>query len=384
MSLTKPQKLNRLKVKGALKTKTSNSNFLVNTSNEVYDMIVFSHFRWDFVYHRPQHIMSRMAHDFKILFIEEPLPKADKGNPIKFISNNLHVLQPNIVDMNDLPQVLSAIIGKDAQPIGWFCAPSFSGVLNEFNFSTVVYDCMDELSLSKRASSELPGQEMFLLQKSTVVFTRGKALFEAKLLLHNNVFCFPCSVDVEHFKQTTIGIPDKMVYIKPPIIGFIGILDERMDLLLIEETARFLPEYSFVFVGPVVGIPEEDIPRSPNIHYLGIQPYSDLSHYLNAFDIAMIPFAINGSTKYVSPAITLEYMAAGKPIISTRVSDVERDYSGCVRLINDSSEFASEIQKILKKEIKPKVYLYNAILNKTSWDRTVNRMKAIINQYVKN
>ncbi|MCL6261006.1 glycosyltransferase [Aquiflexum sp. TKW24L] len=329
--------------------------------------------------------MSRMAHDFKILFIEEPLPKAEKSNSIKVINNNLHVLQPNITDLKELSQVLSGIIGKEAEPIAWFYSPSFCGVLEEFNFSTVVYDCMDELPLFNGSSPELNDQELLLLKKSSVVFTGGKSLFEAKFPLHNNVFCFPCSVDMEHFSiaTNTIGIPEDLLSITTPIIGFFGILDERIDMQLIEETARFLPEYSFVFVGPVVKIRDEDLPKLPNIHYLGIKPYSELPHFLKSFDIAMMPFALNGSTKYVSPTITLEYMAAGKPIISTKVSDVERDYSGCIRLISSSSEFASDIQKILSKEITPKVYLYDAILNKTSWDRTVNKMKAILKENVK-
>jgi glycosyltransferase involved in cell wall biosynthesis len=352
-----------------------------NLTNQKYDMVVFCHLRWDFVYQRPQHIISRFADDLRILFVEEPLPRQEEGNPVRVISDQLHVLQPNISDMRDLPQVLGNIIGFNANPIAWFYSASFCGVLEKFTFSTVVYDCMDELSLFKGASRELIDQETFLLSKATVVFTGGKSLFEAKFTRHRNVHCFPSSVDIAHFSkaQNGIQIPEEVLNIKTPIIGYFGVLDERMDLQLIEETAKKLPDCSFVFIGPVVKIHENELPKLPNIHYLGMKSYTSLPNYLKAFDVAMMPFALNDSTKFISPTKTLEYMAAGKPIISTRIIDVVRDYSGCVKLISDAEEFAQEIQKIVNDEIKPKTYLYDSILKKTSWDNTVSKMKKIIN-----
>jgi len=384
MQLIKPQFLNYLNNKEGSKTIAFNSILDTISGEQNYDMIVFCHLRWDFVYQRPQHIISRFAKDLKVLFVEEPLPKSEKGNTLKIINSNLHVLQPNIDDIRDLPQILSDIIGIDANPIAWFYSPSFCGVLQRFSFSTVVYDCMDELSLFKGASRELINEELILLKNSSVIFTGGKSLFEAKFSMHHNIHCFPSSVDIAHFSkaQNGIRVPDEVLTIRTPIIGYFGVLDERMDLQLIGQTAKYLPECSFVFIGPVVKIQEDELPKLPNIHYLGIKPYSALPSYLKGFDIAMMPFALNESTKFISPTKTLEYMAAGKPIISTKVRDVVRDYTGCVRLVSDSKEFASEIQKILSEEIKPKTYLYDSILKKTSWDTTVNKMKAIIKETV--
>jgi glycosyltransferase involved in cell wall biosynthesis len=384
MQLTNPRSLGQLTKKDNSKKNTFDFTLDGVSKNQKYDMIVFCHLRWDFVYQRPQHIISRFANDLRVLFVEEPMHASEGVNPLRILSDNLHVLQPNISDIKELPTLLVEIIGKDATPIAWFYSPSFCGVLDKFSFASVVYDCMDELSLFKGASSELINQELVLLRNASVVFTGGKSLFEAKFPMHSNVHCFPSSVDIEHFSKAQNGIiiPDELNGISSPIVGFFGVLDERMDLELIEQTAITLPDCHFVFIGPVVKIHDNDLPKLSNIHYLGIKPYSLLPHYIKAFDIAMMPFALNESTKFISPTKTLEYMAAGKPIISTKVKDVVRDYTGCVRLVDNSEEFAAEIQKILSEEVKAKTYLYESILKKTSWDTTVNKMKRIIKETV--
>lgn len=350
-----------------------------------YDMIVFCHLRWDFVYQRPQHLISRFANYMRVLFVEEPILKAEEGNSVRVINDNLHIFQPNIEQLDDLDGVLYDLLGSTEFPIAWFYSASFGGIMDTFSFKTIVYDCMDELSLFKGAPKKLIEQERQLLQKATVVFTGGKSLFEAKFPLHPNVHCFPSSVDMEHFSkaQNGISIPAEMEAITSPVIGYYGVVDERMDLQLIEEAARMLPECSFVLIGPVVKIQEDELPRLPNIHYLGIKPYSMLPNFLKGFDIAMMPFALNDSTKFISPTKTLEYMAAGKPIISTHIRDVVRDYTGCVRLINNAQEFVVEIQKILNKEVRPKENLYESILKKTSWDTTVGKMRTILKETVR-
>ncbi|WP_194778374.1 glycosyltransferase [Pararhodonellum marinum] len=385
MQPTETKPLNNLDIIVNSKVGTLDSQTTSDDIRHDYDMIVFCHLRWDFVYQRPQHLISRFAGYLKILFVEEPLPRSEPDSSIRIISSNLHVLQPNIADIQDLPQVLFGFININANPIGWFYSPSFHGVLEKISFSTIVYDCMDELSLFKGASSDLISQERILLNEAKIVFTGGKSLFESKFSLHSNIHCFPSSVDIEHFSMAKngISIPEELDDIPSPIIGYFGVLDERIDLKLIEQTASKLPDCSFIFIGPVVKIQEEELPRLPNIHYLGIRPYALLPYFLKAFDIAMMPFELNESTKYISPTKTLEYMAAGKPIISTKIRDVVRDYTSCIRLIDNSEDFAEEIRKILDKDIIPKVHLYESILKKTSWDFTVNQMKKIINESIK-
>lgn len=349
-----------------------------------YDLVVFCHLRWDFVYQRPQHIISRLSHDYKILFVEEPMISSGLGHNLNIMLPNLHVLRPNISDMDELPNVLSKLLGTSEIPLAWFYSPSFCSVLDKMKFGTVIYDCMDELSLFKGAPISLIQQERTLLDKSNIVFTGGRSLFEAKKPQHSNVHCFPSSVDFDHFARARNGIalPADIKDIPSPIVGYFGVVDERLDLDLIEKTAASLPEVSFVFIGPVVKISDSDLPRLPNLHYLGMKAYQTLPNYLKAFDIAMMPFALNDATKYISPTKTLEYMAAEKPIISTRVKDVEREYASSVHLITTPEEFVEEVKAILtpKDANSSSVDRYGEILKKTSWDSTVFKMKVAIRE----
>jgi glycosyltransferase involved in cell wall biosynthesis len=219
-----------------------------------------------------------------------------------------------------------------------------------------------------------------------VVFTGGKSLFESKEILHPEVYCFPSSVDRDHFSKAKqeIPVPQDIADISSSIVGYFGVIDERLDLDLLRETAQKLLQVSFVMIGPVCKIREEDLPSLPNIHYLGMKSYKDLPNYLKAFDIAMMPFALNDATRYISPTKTLEYMAAGKPIISTKIIDVVRDYLHCVRLISSPCEFYEEILDILEDPENNSFQLdYDHILEKTSWDSTAKKMKAIIQSSVK-
>lgn len=347
-----------------------------------YDLVVFCHLRWDFVYQRPQHIISRLSQDYKILFVEEPMPSTAPGHSLNKVNSNLHVLRPNISNLDELPGALIQFLQTTEIPMAWFYSPSFCKVLDSIEFGAVIYDCMDELSLFKGAPISLIEQERILLDRADLVFTGGRSLFESKQPQHPNVHCFPSSVDLDHFAKAKNGIslPDDIAEIPTPIVGYFGVIDERLDLDMIEKTAAKLPEVSFVFIGPVVKISETDLPRLPNIHYLGMKPYQTLPNYLKAFKIAMMPFALNDATKYISPTKTLEYMAAEKPIISTRVKDVEREYSNCVHLVSDAEEFVEKVRLILyPKQVElTNVERYEDILNKTSWNSTVQRMKEAI------
>lgn len=352
-----------------------------------YDMVVFCHLRWDFVYQRPQHIISRMANDMKILMIEEPWHRPDeKQSRLITVNDNLHVLQPNVTSIEEIETVLPQYINNKEINVGWFYSASFVPLLNKFSFTTVVYDCMDELTLFKGAPAKLIEQEKYLMANADVVFTGGKSLYESKSQHHGNVHCFPSSVDQKHFEKALNGvaIPEDLAAIKGPIVGYFGVIDERIDYELINSIALLRPDVSFVMLGPLAKVSEEELPRQNNIHYLGMKDYKDLPAYLKGFDIAMMPFALNDATKYISPTKTLEYMAAGKPIISTAIKDVVRDYKSCVKIIDTAEEFTQAIDRILMDA--PDVFMnyeYAEILKKTSWDATAGKMKTLINTTVK-
>lgn len=359
-------------------------NNYLNDSQKLpaYDMIVFCHLRWDFVYQRPQHIISRLAKNYKILFIEEPVDvySSEKSYfKIQEITPNLHVCQPLIQNLGQLGAYLKKHLSKPKCPVGWFYSAAFVSVLDEINFDTVVYDCMDELTLFKGASHELLKQEETLLSAADVVYTGGKSLFEAKAEKHHNVFCFPSSVDLDHFSNMGSEITQKpfdLERISLPIVGYYGVIDERIDLNLLQETAARRPDYAFVMIGPLCKIEERDLPLADNIYYLGMKSYEELPQYLHFFDIAMMPFALNESTRFISPTKTLEYMAANKPIISTKIKDVVRDYRSCVNLIDNADDFS----KAIEKPIENFSASYKEILENTSWDRTSEKMSIIINE----
>lgn len=350
------------------------------TKHVSYDMIVFCHLRWDFVYQRPQHIISRMSEIYNILVVEEPLPPhADKSYELEKINPNLTILKPFVKSIAEIKDVLQVLKIKHID-FAWFYSPAFVDLIPYLKINTIIYDCMDELSQFKGASPELRAQEKFLIQEADLVFTGGKSLYEAKSKLTSEAHCFPSSVDVPHFNgaKDRLAIPEDLANIKPPIVGYIGVIDERIDLDLLNQTAQLMPEVSFVMIGPLAKISPDDLPQKPNIHYLGMKKYEQLPAYLKAFDIAMMPFALNESTQFISPTKTLEYMAANRPIISTAIKDVVRDYAKDVHIVSIAQEFSKAISAILSDGKTHDPLQYKKILENTSWDHTVEKMMALL------
>ena len=359
-----------------------------NLNHQDYEMLVFCHLRWGFVYQRPQHLISRMAKKYKVLFVEEPVPFAKEEEntwELEVIEENLHVLKPKVTGIEGIALVLHSFLNKRNFETGWFYSAWFSPLLGEFHFEKVIYDCMDELSLFRGAAPELIHQEKFLLSEADIVFTGGKSLYESKSKVHHNVYCFPSSVEREHFEKALddVEIPKDIAQIAGPIVGYFGVIDERIDMELLHSTALLRPEVSFVMIGPLAKIGEEDLPRENNIHYQGMKSYKILPNYLKAFDIAMMPFALNDATKFISPTKTLEYMAAGIPVISTAIKDVVRDYSHCIPIVRNSEEFSEEIARILRAGNAGKNAAFEQILRKTSWNNTAASMDKLLKTFAK-
>lgn len=355
------------------------------------DIVVFSHLRWDFVTQRPQHIMERLGKNQRVFFVEEPIASTaeDYGTVKKTVINsNLIVVQPRMAfeDYEKLliPQLKKMVGAKKKAPILWFYSAAFVKLSDSLRSSLIVYDCMDELTAFKGASPLLIEQEKQLLQIADLVFTGGKSLYEAKTKRHPSVHCFPSSVDKKHFEKALFNStkkPKELSHLKNPIAGFYGVIDERMDLNLMRETAELLPQINFVYIGPVVKIDAADLPQAPNIHYLGQRSYGELPAYLKAFDVAFMPFALNEATEFISPTKTLEFMAAHKPIISTAIYDVKRDYFREVSIVNSSQAAARAIKTYLTEDEadrQSREALQAAVIKRTSWDVTVEKMSLLM------
>ena len=366
--------------------------------SEDFDLICLSHLRWDFVYQRPQHLLSRFAKNRRVFFFEEPVfVDGETHLEISPREDNLFIVLPrishadrddkNVVDVQR--ELLDGLF--DSHEINdfvlWFYTPMAMDYAAHLQPQATVFDCMDELSAFKFAPPELVENERRLFEKADVVFTGGQSLYEAKKHQHEQIFAFPSSIDAEHFRQAR-GITEERAEQKSiprPRFGYYGVIDERIDIRLLAEIADLRPDWQFVMVGPVVKISDEDLPRRENIHYLGGKNYQELPAFLAGWDAAIMPFAINESTRFISPTKTPEYLAAGKPVVSTAIRDVVRPY-GEMNLVNIAStaeEFVAAGEKALKKNGAEKLAEIDEFLAQMSWDKTWRQMSDLIEEIVR-
>ncbi len=356
-------------------------------------IIVFSHLRWDFVFQRPQHLLTRLARYYPIVFVEEPV--CHDGSSFFKISSpapNVHVYQPHTsIQMtgfhdDQLPQLrklLRQLISDYDDHIAWFYTPMALPLLQELHPRAVIYDCMDELSAFKNAPKQLIQRENALLKVADIVFTGGPSLYEAKRDRHPNVHCFASSVDVAHFEQALDRSNSHPAHknIPGPRLGFYGVIDERFDAELIEYVADAHPQWQIVLVGPVIKIDPATLPLRDNVHYLGQQPYDMLPQFLAGWDVCLLPFALNESTRFISPTKTLEYMAAQLPIVSTPITDVVKPYSGVVRIAHDGPSFVAACEAALlasPQEHSANIEKMHRIVQATSWENTAFNMHELI------
>jgi len=354
-------------------------------------VVVFSHLRWEFVTQRPQHLMKRFSKHAQVLFVEESIP-SDRKSPAHIFSpsKNITVMQPIVSSDKYTIQVGKLIRNFMKQnkwdtPRLWFYSAMFVDMLYQVPHTQVIYDCMDELSAFLGAPESLVMNERLLLSKADTVFTGGKSLYESKRRLHDHVHCFPSSVDKHHFEKALVSkktsSPKDIERIPGKKVGFYGVIDERIDLNLLQELAVLNPDISFIMIGPVVKIAVNSLPNQKNIFYLGGKSYDQLPQYLKEFDIAMMPFALNNSTKFISPTKTLEFMAAKKPIISTPITDVAKIYPQEVTIAENSLEFSKAIRAYLAESVaakKTREHRQTIVIDQTSWDATAKEMESIM------
>lgn len=356
-------------------------------------IIVFCHLRWDFVYQRPQQVLSRLAQHYKIAFIEEPvfhdgesfLQSSSPAPNVTVYRPHTPVQAPGFHDdqIPLLQPLLAELIRGDDAPVVWFYTPMALPLLPPLHAGLVVYDCMDELSAFKNPPKQLLQRETALLKTADLVFTGGPSLYEAKRGRHDNAHCFPSSVDAAHFQQALdrgnahplhAGIP-------APRLGYYGVIDERFDAPLLAALADAHPEWQLVMVGPVVKIDPATLPQRRNIHYLGQQSYDALPQFLAGWDVCLLPFALNEATRYISPTKVLEYMAAELPAVSTAIKDVEDPYSDIVWVAHSHAEFIESCEAALAMTPALRSALADkmrAVVDKTSWEATADAMRALL------
>jgi UDP-galactopyranose mutase len=365
---------------------------LTHSIGDIPDLICLSHLRWAFVFQRPQHLMTRYARDRRVFFVEEPIYDDALETRITVeVQDGVHVVTPHLPrGFGDTESIsaqraaLEQLLAREriTRYVLWYYTPLALRFSSHLTPVGVAYDCMDELSAFKGASTELPALERELLRRAHVVFTGGQSLYEAKKGQHPNIHPVPSSVDVAHFaaaRQHGQDPPDQQP-IPHPRLGFFGVLDERLDLPLLQGLADARPDWQIVMIGPVVKIDPRDLPRRPNIHYLGAKGYAELPRYIAGWDVALLLFARNEATRFISPTKTPEYLAAGRPVVSTSIRDVVSPYGerGLVYIADTVPDMVRACNAALREPGEFRRLRADAFLSGMSWDRTWSRTASLL------
>jgi UDP-galactopyranose mutase len=352
-------------------------------------LICFSHLRWNFVYQRPQHLMARFAVDRPVLYIEEPVNTTSISHLERTLdASGVEILVPHIEEGTDGVKELRRLLDEMIEDRAickyglWYYTPMALEWTYHLSPIAIAYDCMDELTLFKGAPKGLREWERELFKKADVVFMGGQSLFDAKKEQHSNAYVFPSSIDFPHFARgrSACADPADQKHIPHPRLGYAGVVDERMDLDLVAKVADARPNWHILLLGPVVKIDKESLPRRENVHYLGMQSYEDLPSYLGNWDVGLLPFARNESTRFLSPTKTPEYLSSGLPVVSTSIRDVVRAYGdeGLVHIADDVSDFIRSVEKALGEHRDTRLAKVDNLLANNSWARTWGRMNELL------
>jgi glycosyltransferase involved in cell wall biosynthesis len=392
----------------AIRPSSQNPNSLLPLSRSAdFSIIVHSHLGWDWVWQRPQQFHSRLSQRHKILFVEGPVPRA--GLTAAQVSLREVADYPNIVVLqtempaerwNDgawvdkerrrlVESVLSGPLGADFRdPVQWFYDPmavtAFAGHLNE---SAIVYDCMDQLSQFRGAPAELARRDRELLAIANVVFAGGPKICKDKIKHNANCYSFGCGVDVEHFGRaahpSTI-VPADIAHLQRPVYGYIGVVDERIDYDLVATLAEKNAHGSVVMIGPWTKVDATTFPRRDNLHWLGQRDYGQLPAYAKGFDVCLMPFALNKATEFINPTKALEYMATGRPIVSTPIEDVVLQFEDVVTIARTHEDFVSRCERAAggPNPIAIRRGLKRAKAN--SWESIVSQLEAHVANVLNN
>lgn len=359
-------------------------------------LLCFSHLRWNFVYQRPQHLLSRAARDRRVFFLEEPVfghgivPHLESSESTEGVTVLVPVL-PHGLNSGQVTRALRTLVDALAVEIDradmvlWYYTPMALSFSRHLAGAVRVYDNMDELSAFRGAPSRMVAMERELFRTADIVFTGGQSLYESKKKRHHNVHAFPSSIDAAHFAAARGGStiePDDQSVIPSPRIGFFGVIDERMDLALVEQVADLKPDWQFVMIGPVAKIDPASLPQRTNLHWLGPKSYAELPNYLRGWDLGFMPFALNEATRFISPTKTPEFLAAGVPVVCTAIADVIHPYGelGLVRIASTADDLVVQATQLLGQSREVWLAKVDQHLAGMSWDITWARMDRLLHK----
>lgn len=368
------------------------------------DIVCISHLRWDFVWQRPQHLLANLSKNDRVLFVEEPVTRPGLIEPyLEVLPGHsaedvtiVRLIQPtlkpgwlghgNPLTQATYSQLLREYLYEEhfERPVLWLYTPLGLDFTETIPHSLLVYDALESLAVSPETSPELLEKEEKLLQQANLVLARCTSLYEERRLLNPQTQLLPGGVEVEYFapaaNPSSFSMPRELVGLKRPIIGYYGVIDDRMDLALLAYIAQARRDWSLVVVGPISRIRQEDLPVAPNIFYPGMKGYDELPVYLAFFNVALIPFALNQATHYLSPTKALEYIAAHKPVVSTPLQDVVALYQPVVRVGNDPAEIVEQIENALAEAPEERRAGEDRLLALYTWESLADQVHRLIEE----
>jgi Glycosyl transferases group 1 len=365
---------------------------LSSSLGDIPDLVCLCHSRWQSEFQRPQHLMTRYARNRRVFFVGEPIFDDTLETRITVeVHDGVHVVVPHLPRTFGETESLSAqraaleqLLAREriTRYVLWYYTPLALRFSSHLTPAGVAYDCIAELSTPRGAAAELPALERELMRRADVVFTDGESLYEARKGQHPNIHAVPSSVDVPHFAAARQHPPDPpdQKPIPRPRLGFFWVLDERLDIPLLLGLADARPDWQLVMIGPVVTIDKRDLPRRPNIHYLGPKAYAELPRYIGGWDVALLPFARNEGTGFISPTRTPAYLAAGRPVVSTSIRDVVSPYGerGLVYIADTVTEMVRACNAALREPAEFRRTRADAFLSDMSWDHTWSRTASLL------
>ena len=363
-------------------------------------LIVFSHVRWSPAGSRPQHLLSRLAGRWQVIYIEEPRPGPSPG-PATLLQwhhdSHLSVLVPQTplspAGFHDdqlgtvLPLLKRHLAATARQPdAAWLTTPMALPLAQALKPGRIVYDCMEPLAELEHAPRQIAQRERALMKQADLVFAAGPSLYSERQADHPAMHCLPNAVDAAHFAlgSPAAGPPalgDHDIG-RGPRVGFHGVIDERIDLGLVAAVAEAHPDWTVEMAGPVHAPLSTPLPQRDNLHWSGPWRYEDLPALLASWDLALMPFVLSPANRLANPLQTLEYLAADLPVVSTPLRDVDWLYGEAVSLAAPGAAgFLQACEQTLAESASARYRRSLAamsIVASHSWDRSADTVDSLL------
>jgi glycosyltransferase involved in cell wall biosynthesis len=368
------------------------------------DMLCFSH-DWTGDPLSKTHVMRILSRDNRILWVNSIGYRAPQASardmkrmldkliaataPVREVEPNLFVLSPLAIPAYGIPamwkvnrlllrlqvtRAMRALGFRDV--INWVFNPAAAVIAGALGEKMLIYYCVDEYA----AFSGVPGQSLIalereLLHKAQLVIVSADRLLQSKRRENPGAVLVRHGVDHTHFSRALLPetrVPDEIAHLPRPIIGYFGLMAaDWIDVELMVKVAKRFSQGSLVLLGKVT-TDVSALSALPNVHLVGRKPYAELPAYSKGFDVAILPFPISEVTLNANPLKVREYLAAGLPVVSTAIPEVE--VLGMCRIGRDHAGFIAEIEAALADPgPKPE---RSALVKTESWEARVDTIRA--------